>query len=133
VRAAGETVRRTFVEIDAETPSAAAMIRVYAGRLAGWMEQSGWADGCPITTTLLETAADDEQMRIAGRAAFDGWTAVVAEALVRDGAGEVRARTLARLAISALEGALILARVDQNARAILAAGDEMAAIFARGG
>ncbi|MDB5432757.1 MAG: TetR family transcriptional regulator [Caulobacter sp.] len=133
VRAAGETVRRTFAEIDAETGNAGRLIRAYAGRLAGWVEQSGWRDGCPITTVLLETAADDDRMRAAGRAAFDGWTAVVAEALARDGAEEARALTLARLAISALEGALILARVEQDAAAILSAGDEMAALFAREG
>jgi TetR/AcrR family transcriptional repressor of lmrAB and yxaGH operons len=131
VEAAGRTVRRTLAEIEAGSPDAGALVREYARRVAGWMAQSAWRDGCPITTTLLETAAEDDAMRAAGREAFDGWVEVIAAALAQDGVEQGRALTLARLAICALEGALILAKVEQDRAAILAVGDEMAALFAR--
>ena len=129
VRVAGETVRRTLADIDAASPDAGALIRAYAGRLTGWVAQSGWRDGCPITTTLLETAADEPAIRAAGQLAISGWVDVLGEALMRDGVAADRARTLARVAICAIEGALVLARVDQDAGAILAVGEEMGALF----
>jgi TetR/AcrR family transcriptional repressor of lmrAB and yxaGH operons len=129
VRSAGETVRRTLEQIRAETPDAAALIREYVRRLAGWMEQSGWRDGCPITTTLLETAADEPAIRDAGREAFEGWRAVLADALMAERVGFDRASRLAAFAISALEGALVQARVERSPTPILAAGEELAALF----
>ena len=57
-------------------------------------------------------------MTAAGREAFAGWCAVIARALVRDGFGKAEARRLATLAVAALEGALILARVEASARPI---------------
>ena len=131
VRVAGETVRRTLAEIDAGAADAGALIQAYARRLAGWVEQSGWRDGCPITTTLLETATDEPAIRAAGTVAISGWIEVLGEALKRDGVAPDRARALARVAICAIEGALVLARVEQDAGAILTVGEEMAALFAR--
>ena len=129
VRAAGEVVRRTLEQIRAEAPDAAGLIGEYVRRLAGWMAQSGWRDGCPITTTLLETAADEPAIREAGQAAFAGWIAVMAQALRDDGVPPERADRLAAFAISALEGALVQARVERAEAPILAAGEELAALF----
>ena len=43
---------------------------------------------------------------------------MIARALVRDGFGKAEARRLATLAVSAIEGALILARVEGRRRPI---------------
>ena len=101
-----------------EAGSTADLLRSHARLLSGWMKKSGFRDGCPITTTLLETAPQSADVAAAGREAFDGWRAVIARALVRDGFGKAEAMRLATLAISALEGALILARIESNARPI---------------
>lgn len=129
VRSAGEVVRRTLEQIRAETPDAAGLIREYVRRLAGWITQSGWRDGCPITTILLETAADEPAIREAGHGAFEAWTAVLADALMAERVGFDRAARLAGFAVSALEGALIQARVQRSEAPILAAGEELAALF----
>ena len=57
-------------------------------------------------------------MTTAGREAFAGWCAVIARALVRDGFAKAEAKRLATLAVSSIEGALILARVEGSAQPI---------------
>lgn len=118
VRFAGNGLVATLEKLEQEHKSAAALFQAYSQLLAGWMAKSGFRDGCPITTTLLESAPQSAGVAAAGREAFDGWCAVIARALVRDGFGKVEARQLATLTISALEGALILARIESSARPI---------------
>ena len=130
VRAAGETVTRTLSGLRDETPVAAQMIRRYVDLVATWMTKSRWRDGCPIATTLLETASDLEAVASAGREAFADWAAVLGEALESDGVDADRAHRLGRFAISAVEGALVQAKVERSDRALLEARDELAALMA---
>src|SRR5450631_318414 len=118
VRFAGAVVVTTLETLAQEHDTAAAMISAYCKLLAGWMAKSGWRDGCPNPTTLLEAAPRSAEMAAAGRDAFAGWSAVIARALVRDGCGKAEAGRLATLTVSSLEGALILARVEASARPI---------------
>jgi TetR/AcrR family transcriptional regulator, lmrAB and yxaGH operons repressor len=118
VRFAGTVVVTTLEKLAQEHDTAAAMIRAYCKLLAGWMAKSGFRDGCPIATTLLEAAPQSTEMAAAGRDAFAGWCAVIARALVRDGFGKAEAKRLSTLTVSSLEGALILARVEASARPI---------------
>jgi AcrR family transcriptional regulator len=118
VRFAGKGVVATLEKLEKEQPSGASMIRAYCRLLAGWMAKSGFRDGCPIATTLLESAPQSAGMAAAGREAFAGWCAVIARVLLRDGFREAEARRLATLAVSSIEGALILARVEASARPI---------------
>ena len=64
------------------------------------------------------TSAETADMTAAGREAFAGWCAVIARALLRDGFGKAEARRLSTLTVSAIEGALILARVEGSAQPI---------------
>jgi AcrR family transcriptional regulator len=118
VRFAGKGVVATLEKLEREHQSAASMMRAYCRLLAGWMAKSGFRDGCPIATTLLESAPQSSEMAAVGREAFAGWCGVIARALARDGFGKVEARRLATLAVSSIEGALILARVEGSAAPI---------------
>lgn len=118
VRFAGAGVVATLEKLEQEHASASAMIRAYCKLLAGWMAKSGFRDGCPIATTLLESAPQSADMALAGHEAFAGWQAVIARVLIRDGFGNAEAKRLATLTVSAIEGALILARVEASARPI---------------
>ena len=112
IRFAGAGLVATLEKLEKEHDSAASMVRAYCKLLAGWMAKSGFRDGCPISTTLLEAAPQSAALTAAGREAFDSWRAVIARALVRDGFGKAEAKRLATLTVSAIEGALILARVE---------------------
>jgi TetR/AcrR family transcriptional repressor of lmrAB and yxaGH operons len=118
VRFAGAGVVATLEKLAQEHQTAASMIRGYCRLLAGWMAKSGFRDGCPIATTLLESAPQSAGVATAGREAFAGWCAVIARALVRDGFGNSEARRLSMLAVCSIEGALILARVEASAQPI---------------
>jgi TetR/AcrR family transcriptional repressor of lmrAB and yxaGH operons len=115
VRFAGAGVVATLEKLEREHNTAAAMVRAYCRLVAGWMAKSGFRDGCPIATTLLESAPQSADMATAGREAFAGWCAVVARALIRDGFGKAEATRLATLTVCSIEGALILARVERSA------------------
>lgn len=131
LRYAGEKVQATLTELAGEQPSAAAVMRRYGAMVAGWMADSKFRDGCPIATTLLETAAEKSKAAEVGRAALESWTAVLSEKLRRDGATASSAERLARFAIMSLEGALIFARVEGDATAIAAAMEDVATLMER--
>jgi TetR/AcrR family transcriptional repressor of lmrAB and yxaGH operons len=115
VRFAGAGLVATLQKLEQEHDTASSMIRAYCKLVAGWMAKSGFRDGCPIATTLLESAPQSADMAAAGHEAFASWRAVIVRALLRDGFGKAEARRLATLTVSAIEGALILARVEGSA------------------
>jgi TetR/AcrR family transcriptional repressor of lmrAB and yxaGH operons len=86
-----------------ETLSTGELIKRHAQLLAGWMRKSGFQDGCPITTVLLELAPKEPRGR-AGRQAYAGRLAILTEKLVRDGFPAERAKRLACLCTSAIQG-----------------------------
>jgi TetR/AcrR family transcriptional repressor of lmrAB and yxaGH operons len=96
-----------------------AFVRAYGRVMAGWMEESGFGSGCPVATTLLETAPQSPSITAAGRRAIDDWIAVVAGVLSNGGMERREARSRAQLIIAAMEGALILSRVRRSTRPIL--------------
>ena len=132
VRFAGNALVATLERLEQEHNSTAALIQAYCKLLAGWMAKSGFHDGCPIATTLLESAPQSADIAAAGREAFDGWCAVIARALIRDGFGKAEAMRLATLTISALEGALILARIQSSARPINDVAQSLAKVLQTG-
>jgi TetR/AcrR family transcriptional repressor of lmrAB and yxaGH operons len=125
VQAAGERVARTLEGLAARGHGPGDVVRGYAKLLAGWMSASGFRDGCPIATTLLETAPQSEAVRSAGAAALAAWAAVVADSLRAHGVAPARARRVASTVIAALEGALLQARVAVDAKPLLDAGAEL--------
>jgi TetR/AcrR family transcriptional repressor of lmrAB and yxaGH operons len=133
VRQAGATVASTLRHLSDRAPNPAEMIGAYVDLLASWMGKSQWRDGCPITTVLLETAGDHPPIAACGREAFADWAAVLSAALQGEGVEPRRAQRLARFAISALEGALVQAKVERDAAALLEAGDELVSLFRSAG
>jgi TetR/AcrR family transcriptional repressor of lmrAB and yxaGH operons len=83
--------------------------------LARELETSNWQLGCPVATVALEAAAGSEAIRAACAAHYAGWEEIVRVRLVASGYQDAIARIAATLAISAIEGALLLARVYRSA------------------
>ena len=128
---AGELVRGTLDALRQSERTPAGIVRAYGGLLEGWMAKSGFSDGCPITTTLLEVATDKPAIAEIGRKAFADWQAVFADALWAAGVEANRAGELGLAAIMMIEGSLILARVQRNGAPIRVATQEVAALFER--
>ncbi|AKJ30930.1 TetR/AcrR family transcriptional regulator [Caldimonas brevitalea] len=118
VRFAGEQVHRTLLELAQEHPHPKDLLRAYARLLGDWIEASGFRDGCPITTTLLELAADVPPVAECGSAALSAWAGVFDARLTSLGCEATRAKRVAQLTIAAIEGALIQARVTRSRQPI---------------
>lgn len=75
--------------------------------------------GCPIVAVSVEAGEQQDAERIVpvverAAAAFDRWNDLIAARLIADGVPRERASELAVLATTALEGAIVLARVRRD-------------------
>lgn len=82
--------------------------------VADRLDDSGFAHGCPVATTALETVATSELLQERSRAALSGWTGQICQAALADGLGADDAESLAVTAVALLEGAELLARVHRD-------------------
>jgi len=119
VELAGRLVHEMLAEHARRHHEPKAFLRAYCRTMAGWMAESGFRSGCPIATTLLETAPASPAITAAGERAIDAWAGVIAGVFQRAGSGRREARRRAELVIAAMEGALLLARVRRSERPIL--------------
>jgi AcrR family transcriptional regulator len=94
------------------------------------LEETDYADACPIETIALEVASTNEPLRLATHEVFESWLAGLAAWLRAGGADERDARPLALTILSTLEGAFVLARAARSTEVLAAAGDAMAALVA---
>lgn len=113
-RVAGARVTGELTRV-LDTPETAAALRELAETLARGLDRGDYAVGCPIAAAALGNEPD--AVAAAG-ATFDTWRDLIAGKLVRDGAPPQRARSVAVLVVSALEGALIVARTERAPAAL---------------
>ena len=132
---AAETLRRAgahyaMVVADAigTEPDLAAGVRAAFVLAAETLERTDYADACPIETVALEVASTNEPLRAAAAEVFESWLGGLAARLVAEGVTAERARALAHTIIAALEGAFVLARTARRTDALVACGDDMAAL-----
>ncbi|WP_282794443.1 TetR/AcrR family transcriptional regulator [Streptomyces sp. CC224B] len=120
---AAERVGRFLAELPEPSPGAlfAAMVRQWTDELATAPD----ATGCPVAAAVVDRAGSAESTREAAAAAFARWARPVARALTDMGVPAARAEPLATLMISTLEGALLIARAERDARALTTAVAEL--------
>ncbi|MFF9896495.1 TetR/AcrR family transcriptional regulator [Streptomyces longispororuber] len=120
---AAERVGRFLAELPEPSPGAlfAAIVRQWTDELATAPD----ATGCPVAAAVVDRAGSAESTREAAAAAFARWTRPVARALTDMGVPAARAEPLATLMISALEGALLIARAERDPRALTTAVAEL--------
>jgi len=125
VEEAGRRVCATLEELAKRCSSTSELIRSHAALLGKWMRASGYRDGCPMTTVLLELAPEDRAVTAAGRRAYADRVAILRQKLVDDGFTPQQAGRLASLCTSALQGALIETRVQRSAAPLNIAAEEL--------
>ena len=126
VEEAGKRVVATIDKLALEAHSTGELLRAHARLLSGWMKKSGFRDGCPITTVLLEMAPGSRMVVEAGRRFYSARIGVLAARLRADGFAAERAERLASVCTTALQGALIQARVERSGAPIETTADELA-------
>jgi TetR/AcrR family transcriptional repressor of lmrAB and yxaGH operons len=125
----GEALRRAIAATMEVPGDTAAGVAVLIDALADGLEVSGYRDGCPIATVALETATGSEPLRATAARIFDAWIAELQDALRRDGVEPAAAERRAMLALSAIEGALLLSRARRDTAPLRAVRDELAPIL----
>ncbi len=129
VRLAGVVGEATLQSLAEAYPDAEDFILAYGTRLAERLEGSDFREGCPIATTLLELAPAELEITAAGRDALFSWAEVISRLLASLGCEPLRASRFGSFAVSAIEGALLQARVQKSADPIKYACAELATVF----
>ncbi|OBI80062.1 TetR/AcrR family transcriptional regulator [Mycobacterium sp. E740] len=91
-----------------------AVVRGFRKQLVG----SDFRAGCPVVAVAVESGSKDDFAPVVDRAAaaFARWTRLIAERLTADGVGAGRAEELATLILTALEGAIVVARTSREVK-----------------
>ncbi|WP_416981856.1 TetR/AcrR family transcriptional regulator [Streptomyces sp. T028] len=122
-RYAAHRVARFLAALPEPTPSG-----LFAGMVRQWTdeyESAGFAGGCPVAAATVDCAETTASTREATAAAFAAWTGPVAAALTDMGVPRERSGSLATLMISSLEGAILMARAEQDVRALTTVSREL--------
>lgn len=111
---AGERVEQYLHELRTPTPGGlfAKMTRQWEDEFA----RRGFERGCPLVAATADVAADSEALRTAVHASFELWRTPLVAALRRMDVPRARSASLATLMLSALEGAIVLARAERDTR-----------------
>ncbi|AOR30828.1 TetR family transcriptional regulator [Streptomyces fodineus] len=122
-RYAGKRIARFLAGLEDPTPSG-----LFAAMVAQWTDEyaaDGCTTGCPVAAAVVDCAAAGGSTREAAAAAFTTWRTPLAEALTGMGVPAARAESLATLMISTLEGAILMARAEQDLQPLTTAVREL--------
>jgi TetR/AcrR family transcriptional regulator, lmrAB and yxaGH operons repressor len=93
------------------------------------LERSNFEDGCPLATVALEQATRSEAVRDAAAGGFSSWLEQIERRLLDAGFAEAAAHRKALLLLSAIEGALMLARARRDVAPLAAVRAELQSIL----
>lgn len=113
----------------AEASDPVATVSAY---VAGWrahLTTSDFGSGCPVAAVVSESAVTTEGIDAAAGAAFREWQGIFATSLRRAGVTPARAKRLALLAVTSVEGAVLVCRAEHDTGALDDVGRELAALF----
>ncbi|MEU9480149.1 TetR/AcrR family transcriptional regulator [Streptomyces sp. NPDC048191] len=126
-RYAGKRIARFVAGLKEPTPGG--LFAAMAGQWTDEYTTDGFAAGCPVAAATAECASAGGSTREAAAAAFTTWRTPLAEALSGMGVPADRAGSLATLMISTLEGAILMARAEQDVRPLTTAVRELAPLL----
>lgn len=106
-------------------PSPGGLFAAMVGQWQADFARRGFAAGCPLVAAAADVAASNDALRETVRDGFEAWLAPVRAALRRMGVPADRAAPLAVLMVSSLEGAIVLARSQQDLAPLAAVGREL--------
>lgn len=118
VEMAANLICETLADLARRYPEPKQFIVAYCDVVAGWMEESDFRSGCPIATTMLETAPQSPVLTKAGEAAMDRWIGQISAVFEGSGIDAEQAHKEAELVVAAIEGALIISRIRRSSAPI---------------
>jgi AcrR family transcriptional regulator len=103
--------------------------------IAGFRDQlvaTDFAAGCPVAAVAIEGPQSPAALAAAGET-FTSWEDTIAASLWQGGLPYDRARGLATMSLSAIEGALLLCKAQRSTRALDRVEEELALLLAAAG
>jgi TetR/AcrR family transcriptional regulator, lmrAB and yxaGH operons repressor len=115
----GDAIRwtsgRTLASIDASSAdNPADVLRHFIDFWRQSIEESDGIDGCVVASAMIDSCGRDPEVREIARDTFRSWILLLSARLRVVGVPAERARSIARVALASVEGALILCRVEGN-------------------
>ena len=128
LEAAGAEWRARIGAAVAAAPDLDAAIAAIVKLLGDDLEASGFENGCPVAAVALETTSKPVHDAIVAH--YAEWQRAITQYLVAAGFAAAAARQLAVVALSAIEGALLLSRVQKSRSPLTTVGAALRAMIA---
>ena len=128
IRTSGAMYLQLFLTVTADSPDVATGVEDFFAGAAETLEETDYADACPIATVALEVASTNEVLRKATADVFDSWVDAATAWFGAAGIEPSRARELALHMLAALEGAFVFARAWKRPEPLHVAGAQCAAV-----
>lgn len=101
-----------------EAPGGIELIDILIDKYRRQLLDTDFRAGCPIVAVSVEAGEGDRERMVPvverAAAVFDRWTGLITARFIADGIPRERAAELSMLATTALEGAIVLARVRRD-------------------
>jgi TetR/AcrR family transcriptional repressor of lmrAB and yxaGH operons len=128
IRADVTAILRQLAE---EDYSAAESIRALAKGMAQWLKASQWREGTMLASTTVGSVPDLPKVHAAIRNAFDEWRDHIVGQLVTEGWRKPAAHSMAQTVLAGIEGAMMLARIDQDERIVIRVAETLAGLIGK--
>jgi AcrR family transcriptional regulator len=125
--ASGQLVHHLHQGIDA--PSPGRLFEVLARWWRSELVRSDFDAGCPLVAAAVEVTASSDAMRDVIGEALDRWQGPIVAALEDMGVPTARACSLAIVMLSALEGAIVLARIRHDVAPLDIVAEELSSML----
>jgi AcrR family transcriptional regulator len=122
IRSSGELYLQLFATIAMQAPDVLSAVREFFAGAADTLEETDYADACPIATVALEVASTSEPLREASAEVFERWIDAATAYFISAGIPRARARALAFAMLSLLEGAFVFCRALRSVEPLEVAG-----------
>lgn len=113
VTLAGAELGEAMAQVVARADGVHAAIIAVAELFATALEDTGYRAGCPVATVALEVSGNSESIREACDLTYSTWLGGLADYFAHQGIGHPE--SMANLVVSAIQGALLLAKVQRDA------------------
>jgi AcrR family transcriptional regulator len=127
IRSSGQLYMELFATIAVQAPDVLSAVSDFFTGAAQTLEETDYADACPIATVALEVASTNEPLREACAEVFDAWIVGASDYFAAAGIAPAKARELALSMLCLLEGAFIFCRAMRNTESLHVAGASAAA------
>lgn len=125
LQASGDEWRARLERVIDAAPDLGGAVIAVCDELARELEASDFAHGCPLATVALEASATSDAVRATVAGHYQGWIDAIGARLITAGVPAELAARIAGFALAAIEGGLLLAKVQRSAAPLREVGETL--------